>query len=123
MDTSQENHRKLRFSTLPIRALGCAADAAGIDDVLHKVPGVTRVYLNPVTEMAYIEYDADRCTETTLRSALDRAGYREERSESFAKPRISSHNVLTGFVSAVARTVGVARDRIFHKTPQPRKSP
>ncbi|MEW5919212.1 MAG: heavy metal-associated domain-containing protein [Gemmatimonadota bacterium] len=65
----------IQHSALPIRDLGCADAAPVIERVLRDVPGVTRVYVNPVTEMAYIEYDAERCGEVALRSALRRAGY------------------------------------------------
>ena len=65
----------LQRATLPLDTLGCAAASVPVEHALRSVPGVTHVYVNPVTEMAYIEYDSDRCDERTLRAALDELGY------------------------------------------------
>jgi cation transport ATPase len=65
----------LQRATLPLDTLGCAAASVPVEHALRSVPGVTHVYVNPVTEMAYIEYDSDRCDERTLRAALDQLGY------------------------------------------------
>ena len=65
----------LQRATLPLDTLGCAAASIPVEHALRSVPGVTHVYVNPVTEMAYIEYDSDRCDERTLRAALDELGY------------------------------------------------
>jgi cation transport ATPase len=35
------------------------------------MPGVTDVYVNPATEMAYVEYDDDCCSRTRLAAALE----------------------------------------------------
>ena len=61
-------------ATLPVNALGCSG-ATTLEKVLRDVPGVLRVYVNPVTEMAYVEYDGDRCEERVLETALEREGY------------------------------------------------
>ena len=76
MATTQEKSTHSQHVVLPIRDLGCADAAPTIERVLRNVPGVTRVYVNPVTEMAYVEYESERCGEVALRSALDRAGYK-----------------------------------------------
>ena len=65
----------LQRATLPLDTLGCAAASIPVEHALRSVPGVTHVYVNPVTEMAYIEYDSDRCDERSLRAALDELGY------------------------------------------------
>ena len=65
----------LQRTTLPLDTLGCAAAAVPVEHVLRAVPGVTQVFVNPVTEMTYIEYDPDQCDEHTLRAALDELGY------------------------------------------------
>ncbi len=62
--------------TLPIEDFGCAGSGAIIvERTLAKVPGVVRVYVNAATEMAYVQYDADRCTIALLREAVARAGF------------------------------------------------
>lgn len=61
---------------LPIEDLGCAGSGAIIvERALAKVPGVLRVYVNAATEMAYVQYDADRCNLDSLRAATARAGF------------------------------------------------
>ena len=43
---------------------------------LRNVPGVTRVYVNPATEAAYVEFDADVCTDDDLVHAVESLGVR-----------------------------------------------
>jgi copper chaperone CopZ len=63
-------------TTLPLTTPGCGGGAAlTVERELASVPGVTRVYVNPLTEMAYVEYDAARCGDAELTAALRRAGY------------------------------------------------
>lgn len=75
MAMAQENPARVQHVALPIRELGCAANAPGIEHTLRKVPGVSRVYVNPVTEMAYVEYDPSVCDEAAVAAALRRAGF------------------------------------------------
>jgi len=43
--------------TIPIIGLGCGGGGSlGLEHALAKVPGVVRAYVNPATEMAYVEY-------------------------------------------------------------------
>ena len=119
MATSQEDRGRLQHAAVPIRQLGCAEAAPGIERELRAVPGVTRVYVNPVTEMAYVEYDADQCDETTLRASLIRAGYDERPS---AEPRLVETPSRTPW-ARIVRSVRTARDRLFNRTPEPRRSP
>ena len=57
--------------TLPLEDFGCAGSTPIIvERALVNVPGVLRVYVNTATEMAYVQYDAERCTETALRQAI-----------------------------------------------------
>ena len=65
----------LRCTTIPLDTFGYSAAAVPIEHALRAVPGVTHVYVNPVTEMAYVRYDQDRCDERTLRAALDDLGH------------------------------------------------
>lgn len=65
-----------RNITLSIDDFGCLGSGALIvERALAKTPGVLRVYVNAATEMAYVQYDADRCTIAALREAVARAGF------------------------------------------------
>ena len=59
--------------TLPLDAVQRAATAA-VERALAEIPGVTRVYLSREAEMAYVEYDAERCDAARVADALQRAG-------------------------------------------------
>ncbi|HEU5348515.1 MAG TPA: heavy metal-associated domain-containing protein [Ktedonobacterales bacterium] len=66
----------IRSITVPIEDFGCAGSGALIvERALIKVPGVLRVYVNAATEMAYVQYDADRCTVDALEAAVVHAGF------------------------------------------------
>ena len=65
---------KAQHVTLPIEDLRCGG-ALIVERALARTPGVLRVYVNAATEMAYIQYDADRCTINALREAVARAGF------------------------------------------------
>lgn len=71
----QEKPARVQHVALPIRELGCAANAPSIEHTLRKIPGVSRVYVNPVTEMAYVEFDPSVCDESAIAAALKRAGF------------------------------------------------
>lgn len=58
---------KRTTTTMLLDQLGCAGGAAlSLERVLSRLSGVTRAYVNPVMEVAYVEFDADRCTETDI---------------------------------------------------------
>lgn len=66
----------LTHTTLPLTDLGCGGgDALTVERELARVNGVARVYVNPLTEMAYVEYDAALCSHAELTAALRRAGH------------------------------------------------
>lgn len=66
-----------KTTTVMLEDAGCTAGSAQtIERTLRDVTGVLRAYANPVTEVAYIEYDADRCTEADLVRALEALGLR-----------------------------------------------
>ena len=66
---------KRTTTTMLLEDLGCAGGSAhSLERVLTRVAGVIRVYVNPVTETAYIEFDADRCTETDIVRAAESLG-------------------------------------------------
>lgn len=51
----------LQHLTMSIGNLSCGGGGSlTIERALKKTDGVTRVYVNPALEMAYIEYDPDR---------------------------------------------------------------
>ena len=68
------NRTKSRL-TLPIVELLCG-DALALERRLRRLPGVVQVYVNPATEMAYIEYRAGEVTAETISVAVERFGYR-----------------------------------------------
>jgi len=63
--------------TMPIDGLGCwGGGALIVERAVARAPGVVRVYVNPATEMAYIEYDAATTDPRRLAAAVERAGFR-----------------------------------------------
>jgi plastocyanin len=61
--------------TLAIEGLSCGGGGdLAADRALAHVPGVVRVYVNPATEMAYVEYAPGACSLTNLQTALQEAG-------------------------------------------------
>lgn len=67
---------KTQRITLPIYDLSCGGGGALIvERALAKVPGVARVYVNPATEMAYVEYDPTTADTEGLVSAVKHAGF------------------------------------------------
>jgi cation transport ATPase len=68
--------------TLPLYNLGCGgAEALAIERAIATMPGVTQVYLNPLTEMAYVVYDPALLGQQHLRAALDGLGYGQPPAE------------------------------------------
>ena len=68
---------KTERTTLPIYDLGCGGGGAlSIERALEKLPGVIRVYVNPLTEMAYLEFDPAQATGDDFCRAIERAGFR-----------------------------------------------
>ena len=62
--------------TLPIYNLGCGGGGAlTVERTLTKTPGVARAYVNPATEMAYVEYDQALAQPGDLVAAIARAGF------------------------------------------------
>jgi Cu+-exporting ATPase len=61
--------------TMPIEGLSCGGGGAlTVERAIARVPGVTRVYVNPLTEMAYIEFDNAVCSRDDLLAAIVVAG-------------------------------------------------
>ena len=65
---------------IPVRGLGCGGTGATtIERELAATDGVLRVYVNPATETAYVEYDPAKADPSLLPEAIERAGYRAGR--------------------------------------------
>ena len=63
-------------TTIPLLPLGCGGSGRTlIERALLAVPGVLKAYVNPVTEMAYVEYDPTQCAQTQIRAAVARTGF------------------------------------------------
>ena len=61
--------------TLPLADLmRGGGDAVTVEQALGEVPGVVHAYVNPSTEMAYIEYDPERTGVDRLKRAVQSAG-------------------------------------------------
>jgi copper chaperone CopZ len=62
---------------IPIYGLGCGGGgAANVEHALTRAPGVLRVYVNPATEVAYVDVDPTRTDAGRLVWAIHQAGYR-----------------------------------------------
>jgi len=67
--------RRLRL-TLSVTGLKRRDDEAlKAERALEQTPGVIHAYVNPATEMAYIEYDPELTGEHDLAEAIDSAGF------------------------------------------------
>ena len=62
--------------TLPIFGLGCGTEAPIVERALVKVPGVVHAYVNPATEMAYVDYHSCACNAEGLQDAVASVGLR-----------------------------------------------
>ncbi len=63
--------------TLPILGLTCGGGGAlSVERTLLRLPGVIWAYVNPATEMAYVEYDPEQTNQEALREAVEWSGYR-----------------------------------------------
>lgn len=65
---------------VPVNGLGCGgAGATTVERVLAATDGVLRVYVNPATETAYVDYDPADADAWVLDRAIERAGYQAGR--------------------------------------------
>lgn len=74
--TKSINDSATQHVDLPVYRLGCGGGGAlTVERQLAKTRGVTRVYVNPATEMAYVDYDPTRIDADGLRTVIVKAGY------------------------------------------------
>ncbi|HLA16083.1 MAG TPA: heavy metal-associated domain-containing protein [Candidatus Limnocylindrales bacterium] len=65
---------------IPVYGLGCGGSGVStIERELAATGGVLRVYVNPATETAYVDYDPAETDPSSLARAVERAGYRAGR--------------------------------------------
>ena len=82
--------------TLPIYNLGCGGgEAHAIEHGLTQAPGVVYVYVNPLTEMAYIEFDPTHTTLAQLAAVIERMGYGPPRVELVSMHKVSAEQPAT----------------------------
>lgn len=66
--------------TFAIDGLACGGGGAlAVEQALARLPGVVRAYVNPLTEMAYVEIDPDAASEQQLVAAVTDLGLRPGR--------------------------------------------
>lgn len=62
---------------IPIYDLGCGGGgSAEIERELAATDGVRRAYVNPVTEIAYVDFDPTETDAAAIARAIERAGHR-----------------------------------------------
>ena len=66
--------------TLLIEGMTCAACSTRVEKVLNKIEGVTKANVNLSTNKATIEYPSGAVDEETLLKAVEKAGYKGDRS-------------------------------------------
>jgi len=63
--------------TIAVQGLGCGgAGALTAERALARLKGVSSAYVNPATEMAYVEYDSSITCPRDLVQAVEGAGLR-----------------------------------------------
>jgi len=68
---------KTQRITVPIEDLSCGGGGSlQVERALTRLPGVVYAYVNPATEMAYVEYDPERVDNAQVVKAVEQAGFR-----------------------------------------------
>ena len=77
---SEKRSAGLRRVTMPIYGLACGGGGAlTAERALARVSGVRRAYVNPLTEMAYVEIDPVTASEDQIVAAVAVLGLRPGR--------------------------------------------
>jgi Cu+-exporting ATPase len=77
--------------TLPIYNLSCGGGGSlTIERILAKSQGVVYAYVNPATEMAYLEYDPALTDREQLTAIIERAGFGSPRRETHGERHADS---------------------------------
>ncbi len=67
---------RIKRVTFPIYNLGCGGGGSlTIERTILRVEGVRNAYVNPATEMAYVEFDPSRCALDALLKAVEHVGF------------------------------------------------
>lgn len=75
--SEKQVRRQTERLTFAINGLACGGGGSlSAERALAKVPGVLVVYVNPATEMAYVEYDPQLMDTAQLVAAVERTGLR-----------------------------------------------
>lgn len=61
--------------TIPIGGMTCASCSARVEKVLGKLEGITSATVNLATEKATVHYDTQQIKLSTIRQAIEKAGY------------------------------------------------
>ena len=65
-----------RRVSIPVYGLACGGGGAlTVEHALKRIAGTTEVYVNPATQEAYVEFDADRVTVEALCEGIRRCGF------------------------------------------------
>ena len=62
-------------NTYPVLGMSCASCAARVDKTLKDLQGVYQATVNYATAVAQVEYNPEVCSDATLQSAVQNAGY------------------------------------------------
>ena len=82
-ESALEPGRSRARVTLPISGLACGGGGViSIEQTLQALTGVIRTYVNPATEMAYVEYWPTEVTTDQLATAIEELGYETIRPHS-----------------------------------------
>ena len=91
---------EIRKETFPVLGMSCASCAARVDKTLNALPGVQEASVNYASAMAQVTYDADACSPSVLKAAIQHAGYdllidtQEDASDEVKKAHVSRYESL-----------------------------